>query len=419
MPVLCAFVLHVSAAAALHGSRRQRNGFFVSDWKGTVPDEFEGCAENASVVRLRSSRLSSGRVLRPSEAKKRLLRALSIVPVSDWKGTVPDEFEGCAENASVVRLRSSRLSSGRVLRPSEAKKRLLRALSIVPVSDWKGTVPDEFGGFAENASVVRLRSSRLSSGRVLRPSEAKKRLLRALSIVPVAVLCKGQLLPTAARDHRLAPHSSRLASSVCLSACIFAESFSTLSHKEKFCEYRKFGPNTSLAFCRAFHIWVLKSKLKVSDWKGTVPDEFEGCAENASVVRLRSSRLSSGRVLRPSEAKKRLLRALSIVPVSDWKGTVPDEFESCAENARVVRLRSSRLSSGRALRLPEAKELLLYALSIVPLAVLSKARLLPKAARDRRLAPDSSRLASSVCLSACIFAESFSPLSHKEKLCLH
>ncbi|CAN8189271.1 unnamed protein product [Coccothraustes coccothraustes] len=82
MPVLCAFVLHVSAAAALHGSRRQRNGFFVSDWKGTVPDEFEGCAENASVVRLRSSRLSSGRVLRPSEAKKRLLRALSIVPVA-------------------------------------------------------------------------------------------------------------------------------------------------------------------------------------------------------------------------------------------------------------------------------------------------------------------------------------------------
>ncbi|CAN8189635.1 unnamed protein product, partial [Coccothraustes coccothraustes] len=207
----------------------------VSDWKGTVPDEFEGCAENASVVRLRSSRLSSGRVLRPSEAKKRLLRALSIVPVSDWKGTVPDEFEGCAENASVVRLRSSRLSSGRVLRPSEAKKRLLRALSIVPVSDWKGTVPDEFEGCAENASVVRLRSSRLSSGRVLRPSEAKKRLLRALSIVPVAVLSKAQLLPKAARDRRLAPHSFRLASSVCLSACIFAERFSPLSHKEKLC----------------------------------------------------------------------------------------------------------------------------------------------------------------------------------------
>ncbi|CAN8189185.1 unnamed protein product [Coccothraustes coccothraustes] len=482
----------------------------VSDWKGTVPDEFEGCAENASVVRLRSSRLSSGRVLRPSEAKKRLLRALSIVPVSDWKGTVPDEFESCAENARVVRLRSSRLSSGRALRLPEAKELLLYALSIVPlavlakarllpkaardrrlapdssrlassVSDWKGTVPDEFEGCAENASVVRLRSSRLSSGRVLRPSEAKKRLLRALSIVPLAVLSKGQLLPKAARDRRLAPHSSRLASSVCLSACIFAESFSTLSHKEKLCLHCKYCPTVSdwkgtvpdefescaenarvvrlrssrLSSGRALRLPEAKELLlyalsivplavlakarllpkaardrrlapdssrlasSVSDWKGTVPDEFEGCAENASVVRLRSSRLSSGRVLRPSEAKKRLLRALSIVPVSDWKGTVPDEFESCAENARVVRLRSSRLSSGRALRLPEAKELLLYALSIVPLAVLAKARLLPKAARDRRLAPHSSRLASSVCLSACIFAESFSTLSHKEKLCLH
>ncbi|CAN8177592.1 unnamed protein product [Coccothraustes coccothraustes] len=235
MPVLCAFVPHVSAAAALHGSRRQRNGFFVSDWKGTFPDEFEGCAENASVVRLRSSRLSSVRTLRLPEGKELLLRALSIVPVSDWKGTVPDEFEGCAENASVVRLRSSRLSSGRVLRPSEAKKRLLRALSIVPVSDRKGTVPDEFESCAENARVVRLRSSRLSSGRALRLPEAKELLLYALSIVPLAVLAKARLLPKAARDRRLAPDSSRLASSVCLSACIFAESFSPLSHKEKLC----------------------------------------------------------------------------------------------------------------------------------------------------------------------------------------
>ncbi|CAN8189641.1 unnamed protein product [Coccothraustes coccothraustes] len=105
--------------------------------------------------------------------------------------------------------------------------------------------------------------------------------------------------------------------------------------------------------------------------------------------------------------------------VNDWKGTFPDEFEGCAENASVVRLRSSRLSSGCALRLPEAKELLLPVLRILPVAVLSKARLLPIAARESRLGPDSFRLASSVCLSACIFAERFSPLSHKEKLCLH
>ncbi|CAN8219480.1 unnamed protein product [Coccothraustes coccothraustes] len=101
----------------------------------------------------------------------------------------------------------------------------------------------------------------------------------------------------------------------------------------------------------------------------------------------------------------------------DWKGTVLDVFEGCAENASYVRLRSSRLSSGPAVRLPEAKKRLLRALGIVPLAVLSKAWLLPKAARDRRLASGSSRLACSACLSVCMFAESFSTLSHKEKLC--
>ncbi|CAN8219267.1 unnamed protein product [Coccothraustes coccothraustes] len=100
-----------------------------------------------------------------------------------------------------------------------------------------------------------------------------------------------------------------------------------------------------------------------------------------------------------------------------WKGTVLDVFEGCAENASNVRLRSSRLSSGRAVRLPEAKKRLLRALSIVPVAVLSKAQLLLKVARERRLASGSSRLACSASLSACIFAECFSTLSHKEKLC--
>ncbi|CAN8184637.1 unnamed protein product [Coccothraustes coccothraustes] len=103
--------------------------------------------------------------------------------------------------------------------------------------------------------------------------------------------------------------------------------------------------------------------------------------------------------------------------LSDWKVTFIDKFEGCAEDATLARLRSSGLSSGRALRLPEAKKRLLRSLSIVPVAVLSKARLLSKAARDRRLAPESSRLATSAFLSACIFAENFSTLSHKEKLC--
>ncbi|CAN8219264.1 unnamed protein product [Coccothraustes coccothraustes] len=100
-----------------------------------------------------------------------------------------------------------------------------------------------------------------------------------------------------------------------------------------------------------------------------------------------------------------------------WKGTVLGVFEGCAENASFVRLRSSRLSIGHAVQLPEAKKRLLRALSIVPVAVLSKARLLLKAARDRRLASGRFRLVTSASLIASIFAESFSNLSHKDKMC--
>ncbi|CAN8219521.1 unnamed protein product [Coccothraustes coccothraustes] len=100
----------------------------------------------------------------------------------------------------------------------------------------------------------------------------------------------------------------------------------------------------------------------------------------------------------------------------DWKGPVLNEFLVFAENAIYVRLRSSHLSSGRAVRLPDAKKRLLRTLSIVPVAVLAKARLLLKAARDRRLASGSFRCLCSACLSACMFAESFSTVSHKEKL---
>ncbi|CAN8219423.1 unnamed protein product [Coccothraustes coccothraustes] len=101
----------------------------------------------------------------------------------------------------------------------------------------------------------------------------------------------------------------------------------------------------------------------------------------------------------------------------DRKGTVLDVFEGCAENASYVRLRSSRLGSGNPVRLPEEKKRLRRALSLVPVAVHSKARLLPKAARDRHLASGSFRLVCSASLSASMFAESFSTLSHKEKLC--
>ncbi|CAN8206215.1 unnamed protein product [Coccothraustes coccothraustes] len=152
-------------------------------------------------------------------------------------------------------------------------------------------------------------------------------------MVPVPVLFKARLQLKTVRDRRFAPESSRYASSACRSTCVFAEKIFLCHEKEGVC-------------------------------KDTVLDEFEGCAEIARVVLLRSSRLSSGRALRLAEAKKRLLRPLSMVPVP----------------------------------------------------VLSKARLLLKTVRDRPLAPESSRYASSPFLSACIFAESFSTLPHKEEL---
>ncbi|CAN8194122.1 unnamed protein product [Coccothraustes coccothraustes] len=89
-------------------------------------------------------------------------------------------------------------------------------------------------------------------GRALRLAEAKRRLLRARSIVPVAVLSKARLLPKAARDRRLAPESSTLASFACVSACIFAESCSTLSHMEKLCKHRKFDATVPLTFVEFF-----------------------------------------------------------------------------------------------------------------------------------------------------------------------
>ncbi|CAN8206405.1 unnamed protein product [Coccothraustes coccothraustes] len=116
-------------------------------------------------------------------------------------------------------------------------------------------------------------------------------------MVPVPVLSKARLLLKTSRNWPLAPESSRYASSPFLSACIFAESFSTSSHKEELCLLGKIGPK--------------------------LPSTF-------------------------------------------------DEFFA---------------SGGRALRLVEAKTRLLHALSIVPVPVLSMARLLLKTARDRPLAP--------------------------------
>ncbi|CAN8213818.1 unnamed protein product [Coccothraustes coccothraustes] len=86
------------------------------------------------------------------------------------------------------------------------------------------------------------------------------------------------------------------------------------------------------------------------------------------------------------------------------------------------RRRSGFFAHCRAVRLPEAKRRLLRALSTVPVAVLSGLsgeRLLLEDARDRRLPSESSIFASSACQSDHIPAESCSTLSHKEKLGLH
>ncbi|CAN8213782.1 unnamed protein product [Coccothraustes coccothraustes] len=109
-----------------------------------------------------------------------------------------------------------------------------------------------FFAHAENASVVRLRSSPLSSCRALRLPEAKKRLLRALSTVPVAVLSGERLLPEDARDRRLPSESSIFASSACQSDHIPAESCSTLSHKEKLGLHRNLGQTFPLTLVEIF-----------------------------------------------------------------------------------------------------------------------------------------------------------------------
>ncbi|CAN8213872.1 unnamed protein product, partial [Coccothraustes coccothraustes] len=173
--------------------------------------------------------------------------------------------------------------------------------------------------------------------RALRLPEAKKRLLRALSTVPVAVLSGERLLPEDARDRRLPSESSIFASSACQSDYILAESCSTLSHKEKLGLYRNLGKTFPLTLVEIFASRGLKESLPP---------------------------------LRLPEAKRRLLRALSTVPVAVLSG-------------------------------------------------LSGARLLLEDARDRRLPSESSIFASSACQSDHIPAESCSTLSHKEKLGLH
>ncbi|CAN8213856.1 unnamed protein product [Coccothraustes coccothraustes] len=102
--------------------------------------------------------------------------------------------------------------------------------------------------------VLRLSAAAALSGSRRRRSGffAKKRLLRALSTVPVAVLSGERLLPEDARDRRLPSESSIFASSACQSDHIPAESCSTLSHKEKLGLHRNLGQTFPLTLVEIF-----------------------------------------------------------------------------------------------------------------------------------------------------------------------
>ncbi|CAN8206539.1 unnamed protein product [Coccothraustes coccothraustes] len=144
-------------------------------------------------------------------------------------------------------------------------------------------------------------------------------------------------------------------------------------------------PNSSLDFRRVFCIWVLRRKPTIYN---------RGLQEDEQNAQQRCAKPPATEIFQYDQ------KVGDWTEIGGWNGTVFDEFQGCAENASAMWLRSSCLSSLRALRLVEAKTRLLHALSIVPVPVLFQARLLLKTVRDRPLAPESSRYASSACRSA-------------------
>ncbi|CAN8193670.1 unnamed protein product [Coccothraustes coccothraustes] len=95
---------------------------------------------------------------------------------------------------------------------------------------------------ALSAPRSRFFSSERRGYRSLRLSEAKTRLLRALSLVPLAVRCRVQLLPKEARERRSPSENSQSLTSAPLVFCIFEKSFFTMSRKDKVCQQRKHFP---------------------------------------------------------------------------------------------------------------------------------------------------------------------------------
>ncbi|CAN8213748.1 unnamed protein product [Coccothraustes coccothraustes] len=178
--------------------------------------------------------------LRLPEAKRRLLRALSTVPVA-----VLSRLSG--ERLLLEDARDRRLpSESSIFASSACQSDYILAESCSTLSH-----KEKLGLHRNLGQTFPLTLVEIFASRGLKES-AKRRLLRALSTVPVAVLSGERLLPEDARDRRLPSESSIFASSACQSDHIPAESCSTLSHKEKLGLHRNLGQTFPLTLVEIF-----------------------------------------------------------------------------------------------------------------------------------------------------------------------
>ncbi|CAN8213910.1 unnamed protein product, partial [Coccothraustes coccothraustes] len=170
-------------------------------------------------------------------AKKRLLRALSTVPVAVLSGErlLPED----------ARDRPSPTESS-IFASSACQSDYILAESCSTLSH-----KEKLGLHRNLGQTFPLTLVEIFASRGLKES-AKKRLLRALSTVPVAVLSGERLLLEDARDRPSPTESSIFASSACQSDYILAESCSTLSHKEKLGLHRNLGQTFPLTLVEIF-----------------------------------------------------------------------------------------------------------------------------------------------------------------------
>ncbi|CAN8213740.1 unnamed protein product [Coccothraustes coccothraustes] len=178
--------------------------------------------------------------LRLPEAKRRLLRALSTVPVAVLSGLSGERL--LLEDARDRHLPSE----SSIFASSACQSDYILAESCSTLSH-----KEKLGLHRNLGQTFPLTLVEIFASRGLKES-AKKRLLRALSTVPVAVLSGERLLPEDARDRRLPSESSIFASSACQSDHIPAESCSTLSHKEKLGLHRNLGQTFPLTLVEIF-----------------------------------------------------------------------------------------------------------------------------------------------------------------------